>query len=184
METKENQKEEKDFVPRMIPNSHILSDSAEDIMKGMAVVILLVGLISTIVLLFTVCVTKVPKGYYSEEIVFNPIGFAITVATLLGSLATWAALNVFANISLRLKTLQEAFSDTIVLEKQEKPSQAESSNSKSIREMNLKPGDIIIRNFDGKEYEVKEVRSDTILIYTGMIGGYRALSPDAFKLKE
>ncbi|MBR1593280.1 MAG: hypothetical protein IJ659_00715 [Alloprevotella sp.] len=177
--------ETKDTVsPRLIPQGRILSDSAESTLKGIAIFILIAGLFMTLLLFFTVCFTKVPKGYYGEETSFNPQGFAITVATLLSSLATWAALNVFANISLRLKTLQEVFADATAVGTQ--PEAPKDTRPKSVRlgEMDLKPGDTIVRNIDGKEYEVKEVRSDAVLIYTGMLGGYRALSPDEFTLKK
>lgn len=41
---------------------------------------------------------------------------------------------------------------------------------------NIKKGDTIIRRFDDKEYEVIEVRPNGVLIYTGIMGGYRVLS--------
>lgn len=49
---------------------------------------------------------------------------------------------------------------------------------------NIKPGDYIIRNMDNKEYKVKEVRHDGVLIYLGMVGGYRMLKPNEFTIKQ
>lgn len=50
--------------------------------------------------------------------------------------------------------------------------------------ININVGDIIIRNNDGKEYEVKEVRDDCIVIDLGGLSGTRTLDKTQFTIKE
>ena len=49
-----------------------------------------------------------------------------------------------------------------------------------IEDLGLRPGDYIVRNFDNKEYKIEEVRPNGVLVYIGMMAGYRTLTPDQF----
>ena len=79
--------------------------SAEKTLNGIAVFTLIVGIIATLVCLFTICWIQNPEYTYVTDLIFNPTGFATTIAILIGSLATWALLRVIANISTTLKTI-------------------------------------------------------------------------------
>ena len=67
---------------------------------------------------------------------------------------------------------------------QETPVAEASVITKTMEDVKIQPGDFVIRNLDGKEYKVEEVRSNGVLIYTGIMGGYRTLKPDEFSLKK
>ncbi|MBR4297421.1 MAG: hypothetical protein IKT82_04430, partial [Bacteroidaceae bacterium] len=89
--------EEKNLNEVEIPE---ISTSAENTLLVIGNIILVLGIISTLILACTTLQTEVYNGYYHEE-QFNPIGLALTLGTLLSSLATWAVLRVIVNISLR-----------------------------------------------------------------------------------
>ena len=58
------------------------------------------------------------------------------------------------------------------------------TSAQTMSNLRLKPGDYIIRNFDNKEYKIEEVRQDGVLVYLGMMGGYRTLKPEDFTVKQ
>lgn len=75
---------------------------AESILKGVAVVVLVVGVLAAIILLVTMGWVQNPKYTYHKEMIFNPMGFVMAIITLLSSITTWAVLNVLSNISINL----------------------------------------------------------------------------------
>ena len=90
-------------------------NSAEETLNTIAWITLVVGIIATLICLFTVCWTTktvVTQHFtYSEDITkdvttFNPMGFAMTIGIFLSSLASWAFLRVISNISLTLKDIK------------------------------------------------------------------------------
>ena len=81
-------------------------ESAEKVLSIIANVVLGIGILVTIILLFTVCWVDSGHYYYTKDIVFNPIGFATTIGVLLSSIISWALLRVICNISYSLKALR------------------------------------------------------------------------------
>lgn len=79
--------------------------SAENTLKSIADIVLIGGIISTIICLFTIVVVDSGKYQYIEDKVFNPAGFATTLGILLISLTIWASLKVLSNISVSLKEI-------------------------------------------------------------------------------
>ena len=80
--------------------------SDEQNLKLIANYVLGLGLFVTGVLAFTRVVVTVPGQYSFEgKMEFDPGGLAITLFTLLSSLASWACLRVISNISESLKQL-------------------------------------------------------------------------------
>lgn len=79
--------------------------SAENTLKTIAVVILVIGIIATLVLLVTIVWVDSGRYSYSTDIVFNPAGFATTLAVFLSTLISWASLRVLADISINLKKI-------------------------------------------------------------------------------
>ncbi|MBQ8968757.1 MAG: hypothetical protein IJ064_03360 [Bacteroidaceae bacterium] len=82
------------------------NNSAENMLESISYFILIGGIIVTVILLFSICFIQNPAYHYYKEYMFNPTGFGITCGTLLSTLASWAALKVFANISKTLKEIK------------------------------------------------------------------------------
>lgn len=78
----------------------------EKILKKAANAILIVGIISTLILFFSITLFTV-KGLDSldSKTVFSGSGLVITAGTLFSSIATWAFLRVVSNIATSLKIL-------------------------------------------------------------------------------
>ena len=82
--------------------------SDEENLKMIANYVLALGILATAVLAFTRMFVTVPGEYsFDEKKVFDAGGMAITVFTLLSSLASWACLRVISNISESLKKLAD-----------------------------------------------------------------------------
>lgn len=81
-------------------------ESAEKVLNIIANVVLGLGILSSIVLLFTVCWVDSGRYRYTDDIVFNPMGFATTIGVLLSSIISWAVLRVICNISYSLKAIR------------------------------------------------------------------------------
>ena len=83
--------------------------SAEKILINIANIILILGIIGTIICLFTLCFIEAPKpGYtYRTEMTFNPAGFATTIMVLFSTIISWSVMKVLANISLTLKKIED-----------------------------------------------------------------------------
>lgn len=88
-----------------------VSNGAENTLKIIALITLVCGIILTLILLATICWIDNPAYHYHQEKMFNPSGFGITCGVLMSSLISWAALNVFANISLTLKQINSKLKD-------------------------------------------------------------------------
>lgn len=80
-------------------------NSAEKTLATIADIILVVGIIVTVICLFTLCFVEVPKSMYSTKTEFSPSGFATTVMVLFSSLISWSVMKVLSNISLTLKDI-------------------------------------------------------------------------------
>lgn len=65
---------------------------------------------------------------------------------------------------------------------QQKSKKEDPAEPARIETLNLHLGDKIIRLKDNKEYKIEEIRPNGILIYLGMIEGYRTLTPDQFRV--
>lgn len=85
--------------------------SAEETLKIIAFIILWLGIIATIISLFTVFFVKEIDLNYPyavhHNIGFNAARLVTTICTLLGALVSWAVLNVIANISMTLKSINK-----------------------------------------------------------------------------
>jgi len=80
--------------------------SDEENLKIIANYVLALGIFVTGVLAFTRMFVTIPGEYsFEDKKVFDAGGMAITVFTLLSSLASWACLRVISNISESLKQL-------------------------------------------------------------------------------
>lgn len=82
------------------------NNSAENTLVTIANITLGIGIIASVVMLFTICFIENPEYHYHKELMFNPTGFAMTCGTLLSTLAAWASMKVLANISLTLKAIK------------------------------------------------------------------------------
>lgn len=85
----------------------IVDNSAEKTLATIANIVLLLGIIGTLICIFTLTFIDVPKsGYhYRTEKAFSPSGFATTVMVLFSTLISWSVMKVLSNISLTLKDL-------------------------------------------------------------------------------
>lgn len=79
--------------------------SAENTLKTIAKIVLVIGVIATLVLLFTIVWVDSGRYNYITDTVFNPAGFATTLAVFLSTLISWASLRVLADISINLKEI-------------------------------------------------------------------------------
>lgn len=82
------------------------NNSAETTLETVANITLGIGIIASVVMLFTICFIQNPEYHYHKELMFNPTGFATTCGTLLSTLAAWASMKVLANISYTLKAIK------------------------------------------------------------------------------
>lgn len=80
----------------MMPSVSSENNSAENTLKTIAIITLVLGVFMTLVLFVTIC--------WSDD-KFNPSGFGVTCGVLISTLISWAVMNVFANISLTLKKI-------------------------------------------------------------------------------
>lgn len=87
-------------TPQTVNKKVAPSYPAENILKGVAIVVLIVGVIAAIILLVTMGWVQDPQYTYHKKMVFNPMGFVMSIVTLLSSITTWAVLNVLGNISI------------------------------------------------------------------------------------
>ena len=115
-------------VEMKVPN---IPDGAESTLKIVATVILVVGIIGSLIIMFAF-----------ED---RALGIGFGIAGFLSSLLSWATCNVLANISLRLKALQES----IPLKLVEKGAETEipnptTENNKKKERPTVKVGDDIL----------------------------------------
>jgi hypothetical protein len=83
----------------------------EKTLRTIAIVVLIVGIIATLTMFFTVTFPeKLKDGYsYTTERSFSLTGFLITIFTCLSSITTWAILNVLSNISINLFKIKDQY---------------------------------------------------------------------------
>ena len=150
-----------------------IPSNAESTLKTIAMVILICGIIVSIILLFTIVFVGVSGTYYSEK-EFNPSGFAMTIGILLSSIASWASLNVFANISLRLKAIQETMPLRLIDEneiKQKDQCKQEENITPRKSLSDIKVGDRVTWRKSMTKYTVEDIAPGKVLLSTGLLGG-------------
>ena len=158
-----------------------ISTTAEDVTKGIADLLLVVGVIAAFVLFVTM-------GMERGE--FNPYGFALAIGVAISSLLWWGLLRVICNISLRLKIMNDimAIQLNAVAEGNEVALKNDSIDTtaavKEKKRVIVNAGDFVVRLKDGKKYEVKEVDGDRVFIFAGFLSGHIWLSPDQYKTLE
>ena len=83
------------------------SDNAENVLKVVADIILVIGIIATIVCFFALCF-ETEKHYYSkDETHLSFSGFITTFMVLFSTLISWSVMKVLVNISLTLKDIDK-----------------------------------------------------------------------------
>ena len=97
--------EEEPTTPKVTSSNENNSVSAEETLNAIAYIVLILGLITGVICMCTICFIDDPRPYHYEKM-FNPSGFATTIAIFLTSLATWALFRVIANISMSLKEIK------------------------------------------------------------------------------
>lgn len=155
-----------------------ISTSAEDTLTTVGNVILVLGILATIILAFTTVFVEVEVGWHKESR-FNPIGLALTLGTLLSSLATWAVLRVIANISLRLKAIQETMPRRLMTEAEVNVFEVgEQEAAENKIQSNFSVGEIVI--YKGNKYPIENISPSTgkLCIYRGTFAGYAWVFPD------
>lgn len=74
----------------------VIDNSAENTLLSIAQIVLFCGIFVTLICFL---VLSIPNNN------FDPVGFGITIGVLLSTFMSWAALKVFANISMTLKEI-------------------------------------------------------------------------------
>ena len=155
-----------------------ISTSAEETLTTVGGIILAIGIAATVILAFTTLKTETYNGYYHEE-QFNPMGLALTLGTLLSTLATWAVLRVIANISLRLKAIQETMPRRMLTEAEVKEIEVvEQKTAKNKIQSDFSVGEIVL--YKGNKYPIENISDSTgkICINRGFIAGYAWVFPE------
>jgi hypothetical protein len=139
-----------------------ISDGSENTLKTVATIFLVCGIIAAVAVIFA-----------SENKV---MGIIYAIATFVGSLATWATLDVIANISLRLKGIQESMPLRLIdptpsQTKEVKPADVKPEESEE--KTSVKPGDYVFSRMTKNRYQVEDVKGDKIFINKGMLGGHK-----------
>lgn len=81
-------------------------DSAENILKVLATIVLAGGIFISCIMMFTIAVIEI-EGPYHKEYEFSYTGFVLTIGALLSTLIAWSVMKVLANISLTLKDIKK-----------------------------------------------------------------------------
>ena len=158
-----------------------ISTTAEEVTKGIANLLLVVGVIAAFVLFVTM---GTDRGD------FNPYGFSLAIGVGIISVLWWGLLRVICNISLRLKQLNDVVAvQPKAVEEDNSVNQSSVSTdatapAKEEKRFKINVGDFVVRLKDGKKYEVKEVNGDRVFIFAGFFTGYIWLSPDQYKTLE
>lgn len=150
---------EKDKIEVKMPK---ISASAEGTLKTVATILLIGGIFAALIFMLGV-----------ED---HAIGIGAGIGTILSALASWAVLNVIANISLRLKGIQESMPLKLV-----NPEQIEASPTTSKEEtpvvsnekVSVAKGDIVISRMTKQQYTVEDVKDGMVYINRGRFAGYK-----------
>jgi hypothetical protein len=155
-----------------------ISTSAEDTLTTVGNVILVLGILATIILAFTTVFVEVEVGWHKENH-FDPMGLALTVGTLLSTLATWAVLRVIANISLRLQVIQETMPRRMMTDAEVKVVEdVEQKLAENKVQSDFSVGEIVL--YKGNKYPIENISDSTgkICIDRGFIAGYAWVFPE------
>lgn len=88
------------FPPNSTPNE---ATTAEKALNVIATIVLILGIIGTVICSFSIVFVDSGRYTYSEDIVFNPIGFVTTLGVLLISLTIWSILRIFSEIATNVR---------------------------------------------------------------------------------
>lgn len=141
-----------------VPN---ISASAESTLKTVATILLIGGVIAALIFIFGI-----------ED---HAIGIGAGIGSILSALASWAVLNVIANISLRLKAIQETMPLRLVsaeVEKAKNNTSVETPIEKA-EKVSVAKGDIVISRMTKQQYTVEDVKDNMIYINRGRFTGYK-----------
>ena len=106
-ETNSDEMNNDELVEDQISSLELISD--EVTLKKIGLIFLLVGIISSIILFFTITIIDFEGEYsFQDEIIFSWSGLIITLGTLFLSIALWAFFRVIANISISLKKIEKS----------------------------------------------------------------------------
>ena len=138
------------------------SSGAENTLKTVSTIILIGGIVAALILMFGM-----------EE---HAIGIGAGIGIFLSSLASWATLNVIANISLRLKAIQETMPLKMIspedIKVEPAPTDAVTS-AKTEEKTSVNKGDIVISRMTKQQYKVEDVKDGMIYINRGRFAGYK-----------
>lgn len=82
-----------------------LSLSEEKTLNVIANIVLILGIISSLILFFTIALIHKSYLFGEDQTDLNTSGLVITLGVLLSSIAFWAFFRVISNISISLKEL-------------------------------------------------------------------------------
>ena len=155
-----------------------ISTSAEETLTTVGTIILIIGIFATLALLCTSVVVEIDEGWHSEK-QFDPVMFVLTLGILFSSLTIWAVLRVIANISLRLKAIQETMPRRMITEEELKVIQASERKAvQTVVKSDFLVGETVL--YKGNKYPIEKISESTgkLCIYRGSFAGYAWVFPD------
>jgi len=87
---------------------HADTYSHEKTLRTIATIVLWVGIIATIICLFTITSTSTVNRWGDTEKEFSMMGLLISILVGISSVTTWAILNVLSNISINLYKIKDS----------------------------------------------------------------------------
>ena len=149
---------EQNEVEVKVPN---ISENPESILKTVAIILLIGGIFAALIFMFGV-----------ED---HAIGLGAGIGIMLSALASWAVLNVIANISLRLKAIQETMPLKLVSPEVGKETNNSTTDTPAVQEekVSVTKGDVVISRMTKQEYTVEDVKDNMIYINRGRFAGYK-----------
>ncbi|MBP3835343.1 hypothetical protein [Prevotella sp. Rep29] len=149
---------EQNEVEVKVPN---ISENPESILKTVAIILLIGGIFAALIFMFGV-----------ED---HAIGLGAGIGIMLSALASWAVLNVIANISLRLKAIQETMPLKLVSPEVGKENNNSTTDTPAVQEekVSVTKGDVVISRMTKQEYTVEDVKDNMIYINRGRFAGYK-----------
>lgn len=87
---------------------YVDSYSHEKTLRVVATIVLIVGIIATLICLFTITKTETTTSWGSKESEFNMMGLLISILVGISSVTTWAILNVLSNISINMYKIKDS----------------------------------------------------------------------------
>lgn len=149
---------EQNEVEVKVPN---ISENPESILKTVAIILLIGGIFAALIFMFGV-----------ED---HAIGLGAGIGIMLSALASWAVLNVIANISLRLKAIQETMPLKLVSPEIGKENNNSTTDTPAVQEekVSVTKGDVVISRMTKQEYTVEDVKDNMIYINRGRFAGYK-----------